>query len=221
MVTWSGARGQVGGVFRRGEDALVLCESRCLVRSNRQPPSRRLSVWPRRSLRMSPTRSGGTRESSEMQHASRRRLRCSDVLPPSLSNSTALTRACCTCSHVVHPPMRFSNMFCVLEAFSACPRRLMTIANGVGSMARVSSGSWVVAYTYEITPIRPACGGAGWRGIDPGGCEVGESVPRLWQWLRVVTVQVVGQGAVLELLIVLQPACVRLDQIPKVGAGQE
>jgi len=107
----------------------VLWPSRCLERSIIQPPpSFFLSVKPKRSLRMHPTRSGGMRESKESAVASRSALRIAAEVPPTTSSNFLIeaTRAICTASHSIQPPTRFSNMFCCLLAFSACPRRLMS-----------------------------------------------------------------------------------------------
>ena len=69
MCTWE---------MLRVQNREVLCPSRCFERSiDHPPPCLRLSVWPRRSLRMQPARSGGMRDSSERAAASRRALRFS------------------------------------------------------------------------------------------------------------------------------------------------
>mmetsp|Transcript_25615 Transcript_25615/g.58294 ORF Transcript_25615/g.58294 Transcript_25615/m.58294 type:complete len:237 (-) Transcript_25615:1238-1948(-) len=136
----------VCGWVPRSQNLEVLCPSRCLDRSIFQPPPCfRTSVWPRRSLRMQPTRSGGISESSERAAASRRTLRLAAGVPvcaASFSLVIAATLAFWTSSHSSHPPTRFSYICWVFDAFSACPRRLISWVSGLGSMLSTSaSGS--------------------------------------------------------------------------------
>ena len=101
------------------------------------------------TLRMQPTRSGGIKLSSEIAAQSRSRFRFAAVSPggKAASLDIAVTRAFCTSSHSIQPPMRDSYICCVLDAFSACPRRLISCERGLGSAASSASLGSKFAYT--------------------------------------------------------------------------
>ena len=92
-----------------------------------------------------------------MAAASRSAKRFSPGVPHSDSSSVSrhFFLAFCTSSHVSQPPTRFVYMACVLLAFSACERRLMICASGLGSELSTASDTSRLAYAYETSETRP------------------------------------------------------------------
>ena len=85
------------------------------------------------------------------------RLRLVAGAPPSPMSASffiAETRAFCTSSHSSQPPTRLSNICCVFEAFSACPRRLIAEQRErleLNSARMQRARSFYANFTQEIT----------------------------------------------------------------------